>query len=524
MFKLVNYKKNLLIALMTGFVVSFMASSAMADAETEAAEQKKLMVLGDAKEAVVKLFVVSHLVDTLKPWNSYIDRSTGSGFIIGGNQILTNAHVVSNATFIEVRKHGETNRYEAVVSNISHDSDLAIVTLKDPVPGFFDTKPLGFGDLPQAQQEVTAYGYPVGGDSLSVTRGVVSRIERSVYVHKSRSLISVQVDAAINPGNSGGPVMAGDKVVGVVMQSMNSSENVGYIIPTAVVKHFLTDLEDKRYDGFPTLGILHQEIESPALRSKYGVTDDQSGVLVSMVYPSAPAEGILMKDDIITTIDGHKIANNGMVAFRYKETIAYEHYVDMHQLGDEVKLSIIRDAKPMDVVVKLSRTEDAFDLVSAPKFEEKPSYFIVGGFIFMPLTDDLITASRRRVNFDERIMTLKNFWPTETRKEAVILTRVLPANSNKGFHDVSFLLIEKLNGHTFEDFKSFYKLIKGSKDDFIKLEDEFGYQVVIDRKKALSSQDSILKLYSVGAAQSEDLNEIDKELEVPKATKAGSAV
>lgn len=213
-----------------------------------------------------------------------------------------------------MRKHGETNRYEAVVSNISHDSDLAIVTLKDPVPGFFDTKALGFGDLPQAQQEVTAYGYPVGGDSLSVTRGVVSRIERSVYVHKSRSLISVQVDAAINPGNSGGPVMSGDKVVGVVMQSMNSSENVGYIIPTAVVKHFLTDLEDKRYDGFPTLGILHQEIESPALRSKYGVTDDQSGVLVSMVYPSAPAEGILMKDDIITTIDGHKIANNGMTS------------------------------------------------------------------------------------------------------------------------------------------------------------------------------------------------------------------
>jgi len=162
--------------------------------------------------------------------------------------------------------------------------------------------------------------------------------------------------------------------------------------------------------------------------------------------------------------------------------------------------------------------------VPAPKFEEKPSYFILGGFIFMPLTDDLISASRRRVNFDERILTLKNFWPTETRKEAVILTRVLPANSNKGFHDVSFLLIEKLNGHTFEDFKSFYKLIKSSKDDFIKLEDEFGYQVVIDRKKALSSQDSILKLYSVGTAQSEDLNEIDKELEAPKATKPGSAV
>ncbi len=518
-------------------LIMFMAliSSAMlvaiptvqADDVRPTTKQEKRAALGDTKEAVIKLFVVSHIVDTLKPWNSYISRSTGSGFIINGNRILTNAHVVSNATFIEVRKHGETKRYEARVSHISHDSDLAIVTLKNDVPDFYDTDYLSLGDLPDAQQEVTAYGYPVGGDSLSVTRGVVSRIERSVYVHKNRSLISVQVDAAINPGNSGGPVLSGGKVVGVVMQSMNSSENVGYIIPTEVVKHFLVDLRDNRYDGFPTLGILHQEIESPALRDKYGVTSEQSGVLVSMVYPGAPAEGILMKNDIITHIDGRKIANNGMVELRHRETIAYEHFVDMHQVGESIELKVIRDAKPKELKVELTKTIDTFELVAAPSFEEKPSYFIFGGFVFMPLTDDLITASRRRMGFDDKVLNLKRFWPTEARKEAVILTRVLPANSNKGFHDVSFVLIEKLDGKTFQDFESFYKLVQSSKSDFIKLEDEFGYQVVIDRKKALSSQEQILKLYNVPQGQSNDLDKLlekkEKEDEAQKA-KPGSAV
>jgi S1-C subfamily serine protease len=514
----------LFAALIGSFTLLATATISHADEAKPTTKQEKRVALGDTKEAVIKLFVVSHIVDTLKPWNSYISRSTGSGFIVDGNRILTNAHVVSNATFIEVRKHGETKRYEAKVSHISHESDLAIVTLKDDVPGFYKTDFLTLGELPEAQQEVTAYGYPVGGDSLSVTRGVVSRIERSIYVHKNRSFISVQVDAAINPGNSGGPVLSDGKVVGVVMQSMHSSENVGYIIPTEVVKHFLVDLEDNKYDGFPTLGILHQEIESPALRDKYGVTADQSGVLVSMVYPGAPAEGVLKKNDIITHIDGRKIANNGMVELRHRETIAYEHLVDMHQLGESVKLKVIRDAEPKELTVELSKTIDEFELVAAPSFEKKPSYFIFGGFVFMPLTDDLITASRRRMGFDEKVMNLKSFWPTEERKEAVILTRVLPANSNKGFHDISFVLVEKLDGKTFQDFESFFKLVKTSKSDFIKLEDEFGYQVVIDRKKSIASQAKILELYNVPQEQSDDLDKLlEKEEEALKA-KQGSAV
>ena len=525
MLKLNTYKIFLCVTLILNGLMLLGSSAVVSADEAKKAPAQTQLMLEDAKEAVIKLFVVSHIVDTLKPWNSYISRSTGSGFIIDGDQILTNAHVVANATFIEVRKHGETTRYEAKVAHISHDSDLAIVKLKAKVPAFFKTKPLSLGDLPLAHQEVTAYGYPVGGDSLSVTRGVVSRIERSVYVHKNRSLISVQVDAAINPGNSGGPVLSDGKVIGVVMQSMNSSENVGYMIPPQVVRHFLVDLEDKRYDGFPSLGIAHQDIESPALREKYGVSKKDSGVLVSMVYPGSPAEGVLEKSDIITHIDGHKIANNGMVEFRHKETIAYEHIVDMHQLGDNIELKVIRDAKPMDLIVKLTKTQDKFELVTAPSFEKKPSYFILGGFIFMPLTDDLITASRRRLGFDERILNLKSFWPTEKRKQAVILTRVLPANSNKGFHDISFILIEKMDGKTFEDFDAFYKLVKASKSDFIKLEDEFGYQVVIDRKKALASQQRILKLYNVPVGQSEDLKGVEEEPEVvPVKPKAASSV
>ena len=146
--------------------------------------------------------------------------SNGSGCFISGNRILTNAHVVSNSTFIQVRKYGQSKKVKARVLSISHESDLALLTVDDE-DFFNDVKPLSLGNLPSVREKVTVYGFPLGGDTLSVTEGIVSRIEHRNYAHSSSYLLAGQIDAAINPGNSGGPVMVGSNIVGVVMQSLS---------------------------------------------------------------------------------------------------------------------------------------------------------------------------------------------------------------------------------------------------------------------------------------------------------------
>lgn len=107
---------------------------------------------------------------------------------------------------------------------------------------------------------------------MSITAGVVSRIEVTSYVHSSMRLLGIQIDAAINSGNSGGPVYdAAGKLVGVAFQSYAGSEieNVGWIIPMTVVAHFLRDFErNKSYTGFPELGITWQRLESDAHKAK----------------------------------------------------------------------------------------------------------------------------------------------------------------------------------------------------------------------------------------------------------------
>jgi S1-C subfamily serine protease len=146
------------------------------------------------------------------------------------------------------------------------------------------------------QDSVTVVGYPLGGDTISVTKGVVSRIEVTSYAHGSSDLLGIQIDAAINPGNSGGPAFNDQgECIGVAFQVYRSeeTENIGYVIPTTVVSHFLTDYErNGKYTGYPCLGVLLQKLENPALRECLKVPTNE-GVLVRRVEPTSDASKVL---------------------------------------------------------------------------------------------------------------------------------------------------------------------------------------------------------------------------------------
>ena len=177
------------------------------------------------------------------PWQTKQQReSTGSGFIVDGNRIITNAHCVADQAHVMVRKHGDPRKYSARVVAVGHECDLALLTT-DSAEFWEGTQPLTFGGIPNLQDPVAVVGYPTGGDNISVSVGVVSRVEPQQYVHGAASLLAIQIDAAINPGNSGGPAVLNKEVVGVAFQSLEGAENIGFIIPVPIIQHFLDDVE-----------------------------------------------------------------------------------------------------------------------------------------------------------------------------------------------------------------------------------------------------------------------------------------
>jgi S1-C subfamily serine protease len=215
------------------------------------------------ERSVVRLVNNAQHPSWFAPWTGgIVQRSTGSGFVIEGGLIMTDAHVVSDSRFLAIYLHGDPRPHEGKVVVEGHDCDLALVR---PVEADLlkNVPALVLGDLPSLRSVVETYGYPTGGDQLSSTRGVVSRIDRQTYVHSGADAhLAVQTDAAINPGTSGGAVIQDGKVVGVAFQNNKALESVGFFIPTEVMRHFLVDAADGTYQGYPDLGVRAITLES----------------------------------------------------------------------------------------------------------------------------------------------------------------------------------------------------------------------------------------------------------------------
>ncbi|KAK8344326.1 hypothetical protein V6Z11_A07G072800 [Gossypium hirsutum] len=254
-------------------------------------------------DAVVKVFCIHTEPNFSMPWQRKRQySSSSSGFVISGRRVLTNAHSVEHYTQVKVKKR------------FGLCGEAAMLTVNNDV--FWEgVSPVEFGELPALQDAVTVAGYPIGGDTISVTSRVVSRIEILSCIHGSTELLGLKIDAAINFGNSGGPAF-NDKghCVGITFQSLrqDEAENIGYVIPTPVIQHFIQDYEKNgAYTGFPILGIEWQKMENPDLRKAMGMKPEQKSVRIRRVDAAAPESGVLKSSDIVLGFDGVDIANDG---------------------------------------------------------------------------------------------------------------------------------------------------------------------------------------------------------------------
>ncbi len=456
-------------------------------------------------KAIVKVYTVVKKPNYKIPWSSSIYRVSGSGSIIEGKRILTNAHVVANNTFIEVQRYGERKKYIAHVEAVSHQLDLAILKVEDEEEFFKGIKPLKIGKLPFIGDEISVYGFPLGGDTMSVTTGVVSRIEHQKYAHSGEYFLAIQIDAAVNSGNSGGPAISDGKIVGVVMENLTSAQNISYLIPPVMIRHFFKDIKDGKLDGVPDVGFISQQMQNPTLRKYYKVDDNYTGVLIDKIIEDSEASKYLKPNDAIVQIDGHKIENDSTVNFRDTEFTNYNYYVELHQKGEKVKLKILRNGKIKEINLPLKFVSNDFLLVKGYEYDKMPRYLIVGGYVFAPLTRNLIISAGARSD----LLPYVHKFVSKKLKEVVVLQRVLPSEISRGNYQYSYWVVDKLNGEKFDSFKTFVEKIEAVKD-FAVLENDLGEKIVIDMNASKRLKNKILERYNIEYDRSIDLRKNTK--------------
>ncbi len=455
-------------------------------------------VTGHARDAsiapsVVQLSVYADPPDLEVPWQT---RGTklfyGSGVIIEGRRILTNAHVVESAVGIEVKRADGSERFAGKVVFISHDADLALVEVEDP--RFFEGAPaVPIGGMPKLQQEVVVYGFPIGGLTLSITSGIVSRVELDTYTQSGRKLLSVQIDAAINEGNSGGPVVSSGVVVGIAMQGMDEADNVGYMIPSPVIQHFLEDVSDGRYDGFPRLGIDVQDMQSEAQRRAARMPPSATGALISRVDYGGPSYGTLRPRDVLLAIDGRKIANDLTVDWPGLGRVDYELTCQSMQVGDSISATILRDGKKLKKSITLTPHTP---LVPGRRTTDWPRYFQFAGLLFQPLSEDLIEEVKD-VYPDSLSYAVVNNLITKERREVIVLSQVLPHAVNRGYQDWGGETVRLVNGVVPRDMDHLASIIDQARGKWLRVVTGDGWVLTLDREAARRANGQILADYGI---------------------------
>jgi len=404
--------------------------------------------LSEARKNVVMIEVTAQTWDYRLPWNpGTVSSARGAGFVIDGNRILTNAHVVSGARYLTVQREADPRKYPAKVLHVAHDCDLALVQVEDS-EFLKGTSVLPIGEIPELESVVSVYGFPIGGDRLSVTRGVVSRIDYNSYTHSGReSHLAIQIDAAINPGNSGGPVMQADKVVGVAFQGFRGdvAQNVGYMIPTPVIRRFLKDVEDGHYDHYVDIAIRWMPLENPAMRQYYHRPNDGLGVVVTDIFSEGSADGVLQKGDVLLSIDGHSIESDGSVRLD-GQPVQLEEIVERKFAGDTVDLDVWRNQALEKRKITL-RPAEMFSMYEN-LYEEPPRYVLYGGLVFQPLTANLMAVLVGGADLRLR-QTYTLFGQDQIYRETpepVILSSVLPDRSNVYLVGLAGQVVREING------------------------------------------------------------------------------
>lgn len=418
---------------------------------------------------VIRVFATSQDPDFDSPWQALSpSSSTGSAVVIEGGWVLTGAHVVANATFLQIQKPSHPDKAIARVRAVSHDCDLALLEVVEPKDFLADIEPAPLGPMPALREKVHVVGYPVGGEEISITEGVVSRIEVQRYSHSQRNLLAVTVDAAINAGNSGGPVFydVGDDddtskaaVAGIAFQKMTGVDNIGEMVPPPIIAAFVAGVRNGREPEIPALGVTTQNLENPLLRARLGLAKGQSGVMVIQIDEGGSAWGYLQVRDVILSIDELPIANNGTVKYQGRHRTRYDVALVGKYVGDGIRLQVFRAGEVVALELPLRRW---MPLVPRSRYDRPAPYFVYAGLVFQSLTRDYLTTWDKWWNKapKEFLHYYYSGHRTDSLHELVVLTQVLADEINVGYGSAYDKAVATVNGQPPRDLAELVQLIE----------------------------------------------------------------
>ncbi len=452
----------------------------------------------EIKQSVVRINSTMQSWNPGQPWEKSPPRQRRAlAAIVAPGQVITNAEMVADATYLEFESPDATRFAQAKVIAVDYEANLALLGAVDQAEGeafFKDTVPLTISEPAHIGDDLEILQIEDNGLAL-LTLGNLRSIDITSNFLPSHGFLTYLVKASMQSAASSFslPVLKSGKLAGVLI-SYNSKDQICDVTATDIVTRFLKDSTAGDYKGFPNLGIAVARTEDPSFRQWLKLANDQGGIYIQSVRKGGSADiAGVKKGDVILAVDGHAIDRRGYYQHPSYGSIFWGHLVRGEKAtNDTVTLSILRDGEPIEIPAVLTREEETSKLVPGYTFGTAPNFLVKGGLVFQELSLPLLEAfgknweSRAPLEFLDALENPEKFEADMDR--VVFLSGAIPTPATVGYESLRNLIVRKVNGKDIRDMKSLKEAfdsntaelhsIEFEKDDFkVYLDDALATEV-----------------------------------------------
>lgn len=402
------------------------------------------------RDSVVCLVISAYSYNVAEPWKrrSLSDRWVCAS-AVGPYQVITTTQSVANHTFMKVLRQGQAEFVSAAPKVVDYESGLSLIEL-DPDELRDPLKPLRFAETYAKGAEVK-FHWLAPDNSLNSGQAYLDRARvQRVPTSYGRRLRYVIANASRKMG-MGELYCLDSRPLGIGCWAGDNRE--ADLIPSETITRFLdATATDQGYQGFGEIGFATSELRDPAMRSFLQMpTSLRGGAYVSNVYNLGTGAHSLLKGDVILDIDGNAIDSYGRYADPTYGPLSLQHLITRKGAGQETLFGIWRNGKRMKIAAPVKNFKPSEMLVPFQEYDRQPEYIIIGGFVFQKLTREYLLefgknlAGQAPSHLYHYYRDLA-FKPTDERRSIVVLSHVLPTQTNLGYTRLTELVVESFNG------------------------------------------------------------------------------
>lgn len=444
---------------------------------------------------------------TSQPWNPRIPWQKtspggrrGLGVLLEKNQILVTGQIVADATYIELEQADSGRKIPAKVKAVDYEANLALLEPSEPASDFFaGLTPTAIETDARIGDKLETWQLGRVGDLIKTPLEINKVLTSRYFLETSLFLVYETIGIIRSEANSFTlPVVKNGKLAGLLLR-YDSKNQTATVLPGPIIAHFLKDIADGDYQGFPSLGVEFQQTLDEQFREYLGMTKDQQGVYVSEVVKGGSAENIgLKKGDILLEMNGRKVDARGDYQDEKFGMLSMSHLVrGSSYVGDELKVKVIRDGKEQTLTGKLTRKNPKDFVVWPYLFDRGVNYLVHGGLIFQELSipwlqsfgEDWESSAPLRL---VHVARHTDDYEKKGRRKIVFLSATLPTRSTQGYERLGGIVVTKVNGQDINDLTDLNAAFKNAQDGIHTIEFEDIPKII--HLDALTAESDNLKL------------------------------